>query len=175
MAVSVRKITLWRREIEDRPGALARVLAPLADAGASLQVVMGYRYPEPAGQAAVELAPVSGGKTTSAAREAGLAPAEIGALLVEGDDRPGLGRSLSDAIGGSGINLHFLMALVAGRRYAAVFGFGSEEDAARAVPIIKKAAAARPARKPGASRRRTSGGKKAAGRKAARKGGRGRR
>ena len=82
MAVTVKKVTLWRREIEDRPGSLAQVLAPLADAGASLQVVMGYRYPEPAGQAAVELAPVTGRRATSAAESAGLAPAQIGALLV---------------------------------------------------------------------------------------------
>ena len=163
MAVSVKKITLWRREIQDRPGALAEVLAPLADAGASLQVVMGYRYPEPSGHAAVELAPVTGSKATAAAQRAGLAPAGIGALLVQGDDRPGLGRSLSDALGAAGINLHFLIALVEGRRYAAVFGFGSEENSARAVPIIKKAAAARPA------------GRVPAGRKAARKRGAARR
>lgn len=156
MAISVKKITLWRREIEDRPGSLARVLSPLADAGASLRVVMGYRYPEPSGKAAVELAPVAGRKATAAAQGAGLSPASIGALLVEGDDRPGLGRSLSDAIGQAGINLHFLMALVSGRRYAAVFGFGSDADADRAVPIIKKSGAARPAGKRAASRSRRS-------------------
>jgi hypothetical protein len=144
MAISVKKITLWRREIEDRPGALAAVLAPVANAGASLRVVMGYRYPEPAGRAAVELAPVAGRRATAAAQSAGLSPAAIGALLVEGDDRPGLGRSLSDALGQAGINLHFLMALVAGRRYACVVGLGSEADADRAIPIIKKAASARP-------------------------------
>ena len=54
-------------------------------------------------------------------------------------------RTLSDALGQAGINLHFLMALVSGRRYAAVFGFGSEADADRAVSIIKKSAAAKPA------------------------------
>jgi len=159
MAVSVKKITLWRREIEDRPGSLARVLAPLAEAGTSLQVVMGYRYPEPAGRAAVELAPVAGKKGNAAAQAAGLSPSTIGAVLVEGDDRPGLGRTLSDALGQSGINLHFLMALVSGRRYTAVFGFGSDAEADRAIPIIKKSAgtaAARPrarAGRAGASRK----------------------
>jgi len=160
MAVSVKKITLWRREIADRPGALAEVLAPLAEAGGTLRVVMGYRYPEPAGKAAVELAPVTGRKVTAAAQAAGLAPAALGALLVEGDDRPGLGRTLAEAIAQSGINLHFLMALVAGRRYAAVFGFASEADADRAAPIIKKTAAARasarraPARRASRSKKR---------------------
>ena len=146
MAISVKKVTLWRREMDDRPGTLAQVLAPVAGSGASLRVVMAYRYPEPAGRAAVELAPVSGNRATKAAQAAGLSPAEIGALLVEGDDRPGLGQTLSDALGQAGINLHFLMALVSGRRYAAVFGFGSNADADRAVPIIKKSAAARAAK-----------------------------
>ena len=153
MAISVKKITLWRREIDDRPGSLAQVLAPLADAGTSLRVVMGYRYPEPAGKAAVELAPVTGRRATAAAQGAGLAPASIGALLVEGDDRPGLGRTLSKSLGQAGINLHFLMALVSGRRYAAVFGFGSDAEADRAVPIIKKSAAVKPARRAPAKKR----------------------
>ena len=45
MPVTVKRDTLWRKEIENRPGALAAVLAPLAEAGADLQVVMGYRHP----------------------------------------------------------------------------------------------------------------------------------
>ena len=155
MAISVKKITLWRREMDDRPGTLGEVLAPVAGAGASLRVVMAYRYPEPAGRAAVELAPVTGRKATAAAQSAGLAPAAIGALLVEGDDRPGLGQTLSNALGQAGINLHFLMALVSGRRYAAVFGFGSDADADRAVPIIKKSAAVKPARRAATKGRRS--------------------
>ena len=155
MAISVKKITLWRREMDDRPGTLAGVLAPVAGAGASLRVVMAYRYPEPAGRAAVELAPVTGRKATAAAQSAGLTPASLGALLVEGDDRPGLGQTLSNALGQAGINLHFLMALVSGRRYAAVFGFGSDADADRAVPIIKKSAAVKPARRAATKGRRS--------------------
>ena len=160
MAISVKKITLWRREMDDRPGTLAGVLAPVAGAGASLRVVMAYRYPEPAGRAAVELAPVTGRKATAAAQSAGLAPAAIGALLVEGDDRPGLGQTLSNALGQAGINLHFLMALVSGRRYAAVFGFGSDADADRAVPIIKKSAAVKPARRAATKGRRSGRAKR---------------
>jgi hypothetical protein len=158
MALSVKKVTLWRREIDDRPGSLAQVLAPVAAAGTSLRVVMGYRYPEPEGRAAVELAPVTGRKAVAAAEAAGLTASSIGALLVEGDDRPGLGSTLSEAIAGGGLNLHFLMALVSGRRYVAVFGFGSEAEAARAIPIIKKAGAARPART-SASRTRAARGR----------------
>ena len=74
MAISVKKITLWRREMDDRPGTLAQVLAPVARAGTSLRVVMAYRYPEPAGKAAVELAPVTGRKATPAAQVPAVSP-----------------------------------------------------------------------------------------------------
>src|SRR6266498_1733142 len=42
MAISVKRISLWRREVEDRPGMLAQTLEPLANAGANLQVIMAY-------------------------------------------------------------------------------------------------------------------------------------
>ena len=45
MAVTVKKITLWRREAGDRPGLLAETLSPLAAAGVTLGVAMGYRQP----------------------------------------------------------------------------------------------------------------------------------
>ena len=55
MAVTVKKIVLWRGEIEHRSGALANALTPLAEAGADLQVVMAYGYASDKG--AVELYP----------------------------------------------------------------------------------------------------------------------
>jgi hypothetical protein len=61
-------------------------------------------------------------------------------LLVEGDNRPGLGYALARAVGDAGINVSFLMAQVVGRRYAAVFGFENDIDATKAATLIKKAA-----------------------------------
>ncbi|MGH7337361.1 MAG: hypothetical protein ACREI7_07280, partial [Myxococcota bacterium] len=91
MAVSVKKIALWRKEAKHRPGALAEALEPLAAAGANLRIVMGYALPGDSGHAVIELFPVSGKKATAAATESGLAASTIPCLLVEGDDRPGLG------------------------------------------------------------------------------------
>ena len=71
MVVAVKKITLWRGEVENKPGVLDSVLAPLAAAGADLQVVMGYRYPGEEGKAAIEACPVSGRKAIAAAKGAG--------------------------------------------------------------------------------------------------------
>lgn len=141
MAVSVKQIKLWRAEVANRPGALAGALGPLAQAGAALKVVMGYRLPGDEDRAAIEVYPVSGKRVVSAARSAGLADSGIPTLLVDGDDRPGLGAAIARDIAGAGINMIFLMAQVVGRRYSAILGFESEADARRAVPLIKRSKA----------------------------------
>ncbi|MGI9072798.1 MAG: hypothetical protein ACR2JB_16140 [Bryobacteraceae bacterium] len=71
MAATVKAIKLWRREIQNKPGALAKTLEPLATEGADLQVVMGYRYPGHEEKAAIELHPVPG-KKSSVPRRSGL-------------------------------------------------------------------------------------------------------
>ena len=72
MALTVKKITLWRGEVEDKPGTLGKVLGPLAGAGADLQVVMGYHYHGGGNKAAIEVSPVKGKKAATAAEGAGL-------------------------------------------------------------------------------------------------------
>ena len=141
MPVTVKKAVLWRRELDNRPGALAGVLEPLVRAGANFQIAMGYRFPGNESRAAVELAPVTGKKSTSAAQAAGLQPSSIPTLVVTGDDRPGLGYALAQGMADAGINLAFLVAQVLGRKYSAIFGFESEADADRATAIIKRASA----------------------------------
>jgi hypothetical protein len=138
MAVTVKPIKLWRKEIENKPGALAQTLEPLAAKGADLQVVMGYRYPGHEETAAVEVYPIANKKLSTAAAAAGLRDASIAALLVEGDNKPGLGHAITQAIANAGINLDFVVAQVMGRRYSAVLGFDSEADLKKAAPLIKK-------------------------------------
>ena len=141
MAVTVKKAIVWRKEIDNRPGMLANILGPLSEAGTDLQVVMAYRYPEGADRAAIELYPLSGRKPLAAAKAAGLAQSSIPTLLVQGDNRQGLGHAIAKALGDAGINLSLLMTQVVGRRYSAMFGFENEADAAKATVLIKKAAA----------------------------------
>jgi hypothetical protein len=142
MAVTVKKITLWRGRIDNRPGALASVLEPLVAAKADLQVLMGYHEPGQS-ESVVELYPVSGSKASAAARGAGLGAATQPSLLVSGDNGPGIGRRIARALGEAGINISFLVAQATGRKYSMVFGFESEKDAASAAKLIKKAASAR--------------------------------
>jgi hypothetical protein len=143
MPVKIKKVVLWRKEIENQAGVLAGVLEPLASARADLQILMGYRYPGAEAKAAIELYPVANKKTAGAARAAGLELSSIPALLVQGDNKPGVGHAIAKAIGDAGINLGFVVAQVIGGMYSAVLGFDNDGDADKAVPLIKKAAAGR--------------------------------
>src|SRR5262245_40711244 len=141
MALTVKRITLWRREVENQPGVLARTLEPLAAAGVDLRLVMGYRFPEATTRAAIELYPVSGRKATAAAQQAGLPEFSLAGPVVGGGTRPGLGAAMGRALADAGVNLVFLVSQVIGRRFTAVFGFDDEQLAATATKAIKAAAA----------------------------------
>lgn len=141
MALTIKQTKLWRKETDNTTGAGAASLAPLAEAGASLTVAMGYRIPGNEARAILEIAPVTGKKVVAAAQAAGFAASSLPALLVEGDDRAGLGRAITGALSEAGINLAFLVAQVLGRRYSAVIGFENEADLKKAGPVIRKASA----------------------------------
>jgi hypothetical protein len=138
MALDVKTVTLWRQEIANRPGELAGVLQPLAEAGGDLQVLMAYRFPGDETRGAVELFPISGKKAIAAAADAGLTRADIPALWVRGNNRAGVAYKTSRAIAEAGINLAFLVAQVVGTRFSAVYGFDSTIDRDRAVKLLKK-------------------------------------
>ncbi|MBV8358119.1 MAG: hypothetical protein JO189_09325 [Deltaproteobacteria bacterium] len=140
MAITVKKTVLWRKELNNQPGTLAEALEPLAQSETDLKLVMLYRFPG-TGQGAVEVHPISGRKAIGIARSTGLAPSSIPVLLVEGDNRVGLGYAVAKAVADSGVNVSFLMAQVVGRRYAAVFGFENDTDATKAATLIKRVAA----------------------------------
>jgi hypothetical protein len=141
MALTVKRITLWRREVENQPGVLARTLEPLAAAGVDLRLVMGYRFPEATTRAAIEVYPVTGRKAAAAAQQAGLSEFGLACLFVEGDNRPGLGAAMGRALSDAGVNIVFLVSQVVGRRFTAVFGFDDEQLAVTATKALKAAAA----------------------------------
>ncbi len=72
MAVTVKPVALWRKEIENKPGAVANVLENLRNI--DLQVVMAYRYPGNQVKGAIEVFPVGGKRVQAAAEAAGLRP-----------------------------------------------------------------------------------------------------
>lgn len=157
MAITVKKVGLWRKVVENKAGSLAEVLAPLARLGSDLQVVVGYGDAAQPGKATVEVFPVKGRQGGKAAKEAGLAASSAAALMVEGDNRPGLGHAIASKIAEAGINIAFLTAQGMGKKFIAVFGFQNSVDATKARGLIKKAAApvkkAATAKKPAAAKK----------------------
>jgi hypothetical protein len=139
VVITIKKVTLWRTDVENKPGALSSVLAPLADAGADLQVVMGYRHPSDKQKAMIEVCPIAGKRSTAAASKAGWDASPISMLLVQGDNRPGLGHAIAQAIGEAEINVLFLVAQVVDARFSTVMGFEDEAASKQATTLIKKA------------------------------------
>jgi hypothetical protein len=122
MAVTVKSISLWRKEVENQAGTLAHTLEPVTKAGANLHVLMGYRYPGEGTKAAIELYPIAGKKVTAAASEAGLSASSIPILLVEGDDKPGLGFAIAQAIAEAGVNMTFFVVSRLGEDFRRCLG-----------------------------------------------------
>jgi len=140
MPLTVKNISLWRKEVENQVGTLAHTLEPITKTGANLRVLMGYRYPGNETRAAIELFPISGKKATDAATADGFSASSIPTLLVEGDDKPGLGLAIAQVLSTAGINMTFFVAQAVGRKFSAVLGFATEADVKMAAPLIKKAA-----------------------------------
>jgi len=142
MSLSVKKAVLWKRTIDNRPGALSDTLKPFAKHGVNIEMLMGYTIPGAQG-GTVEIYPIAGSKAEEAAKEAGLSPThDVHCLIIEGDDKTGLAQELASAIGGAGINMNFAMFTVIGKKFSSLIGFGSSADAEKASGVIQKQTAA---------------------------------
>jgi hypothetical protein len=128
LELTVKKIQLWVNIGADRKGFLADSLEKLAEAGADLEVVMAYRFPEELDRAAVEVFPIDGKTAEAAARKVGFELSKTPCLWVEGEDHRGLGARMARAIADAGVSMTFHMAQRVGRKFAAAIGFASEDD-----------------------------------------------
>jgi len=139
MAMKITKMQVWAGNIEDRPGGLAAVLEPLAQAGANLDCVIARRQAPGSGQGVVFLTPVKGKKAQAAATGAGLkAAANIATLRVEGGNKAGMGAKMGRAIADAGINVRGVSACVLGNKFVAYLGFDNVADADKAAKVLKK-------------------------------------
>ena len=132
------KVEVWAATIEDRAGGAASKLERLAEAGASLEMLLARRT-EQSGQGVIFVTPVKGAKATKAAQEAGFGrPGSIHSVRIEGRDRPGLGARIARALGDAGINFRGLSAAVIGTNFISYLACDSAEDADRAVAVLKR-------------------------------------
>ncbi|KKL26066.1 hypothetical protein LCGC14_2399000 [marine sediment metagenome] len=139
MALKVAKMDLWVASIKDEPGALAKKLSLLAQAGANLSFFMARRTPEKRGRGAVFLSGIHGAKQFAAARKAGLRRSKsIHALRVEGPNKPGVGACITCALAEASINLRGMSAAVIGRKFVAHLALDSAATVTKAARLLRK-------------------------------------
>jgi hypothetical protein len=139
MKFRVTRADMWSATIEDQPGGAARVLDPVAKAGANFEFAFARRAPEMPGKGLLFVLPVKGAKVLQAAQAAGLAKAEgFHTVRVEGADRPGTSAAIVRALANAGISFRAFSATAVGRKFVAFLVLDSAEDAAQAVSVLKK-------------------------------------
>ena len=139
MAMEIKRVDVWAASIKDTPGGLADKLAPLTEAGASLEFVIARRAPEKRGQGVVFLTPLKGPKQLRAAKAAGFAKTtSLHSLRIAGADKRGIGSKITQAIADAGLNLRGLSAAAIGRKFVCHLAFDSSPDAASAKRALKK-------------------------------------
>jgi hypothetical protein len=132
------KVEVWVATLEDRAGGAADKLGALANAGASLEMVLARRTEQP-GQGVMFITPVKGAKATKAAQNAGFAkPERIHSVRIAGRDKPGLGARITRALGDAGISFRGISAAAIGTQFVSYLACDSAEDADRAVGVLKK-------------------------------------
>ena len=131
---SVRKADYYTMKVSQRPGAGARLLGAMKDAGVNLLAFTGF----PAGGGAqVDFVPENGARFRQAAKRAGLRiSGRKTAFLVRGDDRVGALTGVLGRLAQAKINLVSLSAVTAGkRRYGMIF-WVKKKDVGRAARLL---------------------------------------
>ena len=140
MAIKASKCDVWAVSISDRAGGLAEKLAPLAGAGASLEMVLARRTPENPGQGMLFVTPIKGAKATRAAQAAGMGkPQTIHSVRVEGGDKPGLGAKIAACLGDAGVSIRGMSGVAIGKKFVSFIACDSAEDQVRAIAALKRA------------------------------------
>ena len=137
MSIKIERTEVWVAELEDQPGALARKLSVLADAGSDLEFVIARRAPEKPGTGIVFLTRLTGNAQVNAARENGFSVTDrLYSIRIVGENKPGMGAELTSKLGSAGINLRGLSAGVVGDGFIMHLAFDTEEDATEAIRIL---------------------------------------
>ena len=139
MKLNVARVDVRVATLRDKPGALGKKLAALAEAGANLDFVLARRSPEKAGRGLVFVAPVKGARQGRAAKKAGFKKAKkLCAISVSGPDKVGMGAEIAAALGAADITLQGFSAHVIGAQCVIHMAFDSSADATLAARIIRK-------------------------------------
>ena len=140
MDLLVEGVDVWVASMDDRPGALAEVLAALREAGADLQFIIARRSPEAPGKGVVFVTPLQGDREIRAAADAGFnVTRKLHSVRIMGRDRPGIAAELTQKLADAGVNLRGFSASVIGTQFVAYAAVDSQSDASKVVAILEKA------------------------------------
>ena len=140
MDLLVEGVDVWVASMDDRPGALAEVLAALREAGADLQFIIARRSPEAPGKGVVFVTPLQGDREIRAAADAGFnVTRKLHSVRIMGRDRPGIAAELTQKLADAGVNLRGFSASVIGTQFVAYTAVDSQSDASKVVAILEKA------------------------------------
>lgn len=139
MKLEMSRVEYWRAQVEDRAGALADKLAPLAEAGVNLDLVIARRAPEQPGTGLVFVSVVKGAKQTRAAQNAGFekAPDMFGLRLAVGNTA-GLGEKVTRTLAEGGISLRAFAGQALAKQAILHVVFDNAADAIKAQRLLKK-------------------------------------
>ena len=138
MKIDVSTVDVWAVSIDDKPGALAKKLDALAQAGDDLEFVIARRSHEKPGKGVAFVTPVKGPKQMKAARKAGFEKTKsLHGVRVATGNKPGYAAELTTIMADAGINLRGLSGAAIGNRAIFHIAFDSAADASKAKRLIK--------------------------------------
>src|SRR4051794_22547149 len=115
----VEKIAIWTAEVEDRAGGTTALFKALAGAGTDVTFALARRQPDKPGKGILFVSPGSS--------QAGFEKrSDVVGVRVEGDNKPGVGAQLTQALAVAGLNLRAISAHVIGKTFSVVFAFDNE-------------------------------------------------
>ena len=139
MAIKASRSDIWSVTIDDRAGGAADRLEELARAKVNLEMVFARRTPEHPGSGVLFVGPIKGAKAERAAQTAGFSrPESIHGVRIEGGDKPGAGAKITRALGNAGISFRGLTAIALGRKFVSYVACDTDDDATRAVQVLRK-------------------------------------
>lgn len=133
--VTIRKVRLWRKEIDAGPAALAAALQPLNEEGIRLRAFMRYRHFREEHRAVVEVCPHESeheDRCASILRAAGFTISHIPTLLIGGEEAPRVEYAISKISAEQGLNIVFCVSQNVNGVWEALLGFVSDADADKA-------------------------------------------
>ena len=140
MELIVEHVNVWAASVKDEPGSVARILTGLREAGTDLDFIVARRASEKPGTGVVFVTPLHGEAEIAVASGLGFNVASsIHSVRVEGENKPGIAAELTEKLAAAGINLRGLSGAAIGSRFILYIGLDTDEDAAKALDILKHA------------------------------------